>query len=775
MNERQRIGPGRARPPDAEVERRRERFALLQVGNRLVAFLPATRRRRIALLSAALAPLALLLFMGSWLIHHVYFDRDDLPDLAAFYRFEPPTIGVVRDRHGAVMIELAREYRRLVSYDEVPVVLRQALLAAEDRRFFTHSGVDYRVLPRVIQKSVVRTWRQWRTGGQGLQLMLPQGGSTLTQQLVRGYFLGYLTSRVDRDGIFHSGLAPPRLLAEVVGAPATNKLLRKLEEVRLTLWLEREMVKQFGTRERAKQEIFARYANFIYLGSGRYGFAAASEYYFGKLLSSLGPDDAGEAALLAAIGKSPKNYAPAPTNQRLLARRNQILALMARNEYITEAVARRCQREPIRLAVRGPIRTEAPAVIGHVLDEVTRHGGGRFGVEDLFQGRIAVESTVDARVQTIVNEALEQGLALYEERHPRARGLIQGSVVVLRNADAAILAEVGGRQAYGERDARYSDLNRATSSLRQPGSAMKPLVYMAAFLAGMDLDSEVPDEPIAVPTAVEGEVKWIANYDRQFKGLIPMRQALAESRNAAAIWLTRKIGVDRVIRTANELGIRTPLQPYLSTALGASEVRLVELANAYRAIASGMLAQPHVVARVTGVAGERLYEAPTGGRAIRSPALRSIQEGLRGVVRIPGGTAHRLAASDFPIAVMGKTGTTNEYRDALFVGSTYGKSGITVAVRIGFDDNRPLGGRETGSRAALPIFREVVLRVYADGLVGPAPEFPREVEAGIDQYLVLLAMQPTVEPRVSDQEASDLDEYLVGAEIAGSGGQPELP
>jgi membrane carboxypeptidase/penicillin-binding protein len=193
-------------------------------------------------------------------------------------------------------------------------------------------------------------------------------------------------------------------------------------------------------------------------------------------------------------------------------------------------------------------------------------------------------------------------------------------------------------------------------------------------------------------------LKWIANYDNQFKGPMPIRQALAESRNAVAVWLTREIGLDKVISTSREMGIRTPLQPYITTALGASEVRLLELAGAYRAMASSLLAEPHI-----------------------STHLILIQEGLRGVIRLPAGTAHALDGRDFPIPVMGKTGTTSDFRDALFVGSTYGPQGITVAVRIGFDDNRALGEKETGGRTALPIFREIMLRVYERQLVGPVP------------------------------------------------------
>jgi penicillin-binding protein 1A len=709
---------------------------------RLAARLTATTRRRAVLLAALLLLVALPLFPVAWLVHHVYFERAGVPDLEPFIRFQPPTTGVVYDARGQVLIEVAREYRRVVSYDEVPLILRQAILAAEDKRFFSHSGVDYRVLPRVVKKTAVRSLTEWWKGGQGLRLLLPQGGSTLTQQLVRGYFLQDLTSRPDRDALFHAGLAPPRLLSAVLGASAMNKLLRKMEEVRLTLWLEQEMGRRYGSREQAKREIFARYASFIYLGNGRYGFAAASEYYFGKVLSSHAPEDAGNAALLAAISKAPRDYAPEPGNRRAISRRNQILALMVRNGDIPESLATRCQGDPISIAPLSPIKTAAPAAIEHVLDELARHGGTRFGVEDLFQGRIEVHSTIDARLQTIVNEALEHGLALYEKRHPKGTGLIQGSVVVLRNADAAILAEAGGRRVFGDRDTRYSDYNRVTRSLRQPGSAMKPLVYLAAFESGLALDTVVPDEPISVPQGGDRGIKWIANYDKRFKGPMPMRQALAESRNAVAVWITREIGVKTVIRTAHQVGIRTPLQPYLSTALGASEVCLLELADAYRAIASGVLAEPYVIDRVTDRSGVSLFEAPRAARDIRSAALGAIQAGLRGVVRLPGGTAHSLNARDFPIPVMGKTGTTSDFRDALFVGSTYGTQGITVAVRIGFDDNRPLGAKETGGRAALPIFREIMLRVYKDELAGKVPHFPREIEVGIDRYLATIQAAP---------------------------------
>jgi membrane peptidoglycan carboxypeptidase len=219
--------------------------------------------------------------------------------------------------------------------------------------------------------------------------------------------------------------------------------------------------------------------------------------------------------------------------------------------------------------------------------------------------------------------------------------------------------------------------------------------------------------------------------------MIPLRMALAESRNAVAIWITEQIGVASVLETARTVGIRTPLRPYATTALGASEVNLLELANAYRTIASGILTQPYVIRKIVRDSGEAIAD---GGHQsspvhVEGDALSLIQEGLRSVVRMPTGTAHALDSRGFPIAVMGKTGTTNEFRDALFVGSTYGPEGITVAVRIGFDDNRSLGPGETGGTVALPVFKEVVLKAYGEKLVGPVPRFPAEMEQHIDEFL----------------------------------------
>lgn len=671
----------------------------------------------------------------------VFFDRSRLPDLGPLERFEFPAVGRIYDANGRLLIELAREYRQITPYSDIPPVVRDALLAAEDKRFFAHDGVDYLSLPRVVVKVRVGAWLarlttpgRWDSPGRAI---FPQGGSTITQQQVRGVFLREQTAQENSAALQGAGTVP-RYLAALIGPRNTNKILRKREELRLSLWLEREMTARFGSKQRAKEEIFARYASYAYMGHGQYGLARAASYYFGRPLSSFTLADADKAALLAGIAKAPRDYAPTGIDSvAVLRRRNQTLDLMADRGFISEDERADASTRPAPTPVereRGPFR--ASAVVQHVLDELAASGADD-AVEDLFQGRVQVYSTVDLRVQGMASDALERGLERYERRHPSARGLVQGSVVVLRNRDGGVLAESGGRQVYRGHQNAYSDFNRVRQSLRQPGSAMKPMVYLAAFARGtLTLDTLVPDEPIAVSTGTATPPKWIANYDGRFKGLIPVRLALAESRNAVAIWLASRIGIGAVQRTARGLGVETPLQSYPTTALGASEVNLLELASAYRAIASGVVVRPHAIGRLAGRNGERRPDVPRDAAVtLTGDALGLIQEGLRGVVRLPTGTAHALDTRDFPVPVMGKTGTTNDFRDALFVGSTYGLDGITVAVRIGFDDNRSLGPRESGALVALPVFRDVMRAVYQAQIVGPAPAFPRDMEERISGYL----------------------------------------
>jgi penicillin-binding protein 1A len=716
---------------------------------------------------AAASVLATLLAVAE--IHHVYFSRHNLPDLGPFTRFEFPTIGRIYDARGRPLIELAREYREIARYEDIPPIVRDAILSAEDKRFFSHNGIDYVTVPRVLGKvrvgmlvgRLVRGGRHDELRGAAL---FPQGGSTITQQLVRGNFLRRETAQENSYQSRHTGFVAG-LLSSIMGARSVNMLARKREEMRLSLWLEQEMRERFGSKRRAKEEILARYASFVYMGNGQYGFARAAEYYFGRRLATFTADDADKAALLAGIAKSPRDYAPSAKAAGIVVRRrNQTLMLMRANGFLPREATAQARQRALQIVRHDNSRAlHAPAVVEHVLEEFKSHYAD-LSVEDLLQGRIQVHATADARVQHIVNEALEHGLGRYEQRHPKARGTIQGSVVVLQNRDGRILAEAGGRQFFNGRSASYSDYNRVTRSLRQPGSAMKPMVYLAAFRhGGFTLETLVPDEPISVPDGKTRPPKWISNYDGRFKGPISVRQALAESRNAVAMWITGQIGIDSVLRTSRSLGVQTKLERYPTTALGASEMNLLELANAYRTMASGIVAEPYVIRAIARDSGEVLASTRRGPSrtSIDAAALSLIQEGLRGVVRLPSGTAHALASRGFPIAVMGKTGTTNEFKDAIFVGSTYGPDGITAAVRIGFDDNRSLGSRETGGRLALPVFQELMLGVYRDKIVGAAPAFPVGMEARITASLLPPSPPPTTD--------------IAGGAVAGVFGTTRLP
>src|SRR4030066_1176858 len=352
---------------------------------------PSVRRIRSACVSSLRWKRGVLyLFIGTIFIttalvavgfHHVYFDRTNLPDIGSFTRFELPTIGHIYDTNGQPLIELAKEYRRIIQYEDIPPIVRDAILATEDKNFFTHSGVDYSVIPRVLRKVRIGSLAA-RLIGLGRQdpvnspLSFPQGGSTIPQQLVRGYFLQNITAfqnmtTQENRNHLRQGVLLPRALSCLIGARSANMFGRKLEEIRLSLWVEKEMQAPFGSKRRAKEEILARYASFIYMGNGQYGFATAAEYYFGRTLATFTADDADKAALLAGIPKSPRVYAPsARETGRILRRRNQILALLAANGFISMDRAKRAGQRPIPASPPNKSKMlKAGAVVNSVFEE----------------------------------------------------------------------------------------------------------------------------------------------------------------------------------------------------------------------------------------------------------------------------------------------------------------------------------------------------------------------------------------------------------------------
>lgn len=685
------------------------------------------------------------------LVWYLYIDRSNMPTNIEVFLSGAPTVGQIYDTNGRVVVQLAKEYRRIVPFEKIPPHVRDAILAAEDTRFFNpwlNHGVDYIAITRAIivngAYTAINSYKK-----RGFDFVSAEGASTITQQTVRLYFLSDITRKENDKKLIYNNFAT-RILVKVFEVQEVNKIMRKIIEWRYSIWLEGEMTRIYGSRAEAKRQIFIRFTP--YLGNGRYGFDTASEYYFGKHVWELSSEEIEKAALLAGMIKNPGLYTPrsnqTPERTQLqLERRNAILNRMAEGNilskgYISSQARDLFKEKPVKIVARNDPKTIAPSVVNDILKEVKMAG---FGSDDIFQGNIQIKSTVDLRIQRIVNEALEKGLQEYERRHPNQKGLVQGSIVILRNNDAAILSMAGGREFFQGQRYKYSDLNRVKRA-RQAGSAFKPFVYFTAFKEGRTPDDIVIDAPLAINRGYGRGMHSIHNYDGKYLGVISYKEALKRSRNIPAVKVALSLGdgeesgMEKIEKVIKILGIQSPLHSdidhrnkrmvYITSALGASEVNVLELANAYRALASGLDTEPYMVKEISDRTGKSVFVKNNEGIPLPfdHKSVEMLQLCLRKVVTEPGGTAYSLTVQKFPVPVMGKTGTTNDFRNALFIGSTYGPTGITVAVRIDFDDNRQLAPKETGGLTALPIFREIVQKVYEQSLVGPIPQFPESIE-----------------------------------------------
>lgn len=681
----------------------------------------------------------------------LYFNPEKAPDIKPYVEFHAPATGVIRDTNGEIIIELAKEsqYRKVITYDQIPPVVRQAILSAEDERFFSwhHRGIDYWAISRAViynlSASIVKSLEHGK-----LVIVRSEGASTLTQQTYRLWFLPEIT-KLEKSGSLISNNILTRSLSGFIDTATINSFTRKLIEVRGSIWLNSKMVEIYGSRNEGKKQDFVRFANYTYFGNGRYGVEAACEYYFGYSCIKLTAQDADKAALLAAMIKSPAVYAPKKNQSdkslgRQIERRNRVLGQMYGNNYIKRDELEPLKKKPLQLVFHQD-QTIAPSVVGDTVKEANGIHG--LSSDDVYGGYAQLNLTVDLRIQEIANEACEEGLNEYEQRNPESKGLVQCSAVVLGNNDGAILAEVGGRQWYKGRRYRYFDLNRVTRA-RQAGSAFKPFVYLTAFMNGWTPETEIYDSPVGIPMGYGRGRHPIHNYDGKFLGKITACEALYRSRNAPTVRLVLSLGtgsfeqsgMKKVIDTARLLGIKSPFHSavdhkgrtvyYPTSALGASEMNVLELANAYREIASGLSAKPYMIRRIMTRNGEIVFEKQNNSKPseIDKSALEMVESCLRKVVTIPGGTAYSLTAEKFPVSIAGKTGTTDDFRNALFAGFTHGPNGVTVVARIDFDDNSRLAPKETGGKAALPIVRHIFLKIYEQNLVGPAPKFPAHME-----------------------------------------------
>jgi penicillin-binding protein 1A len=525
----------------------------------------------------------------------------------------PPTIEIV-GTDGRPLITRGEMSGTDVSIKDLPAYLPRAFVAIEDRRFFSHSGVDPIGLLRAAAANVLRRG-------------VSQGGSTITQQLAKNLFL-----------------------------TQQRTLWRKMQELVLALWLERKF---------SKTEILELYLNRVYFGSGAYGVEAAAQRYFGKPAREV---KIAEAAMLAGLVKSPSRLAPSRNPNGAERRAQAVLAAMTELGFVTETMAKTALAQPARA-----VKPAGAGSVNYVADWI-------MDVLDDLVGRVeqdlVVETSIDPILQATAEKALIDELTLKGQKFDVA----QGAIVAI-TPDGAVRAMVGGKN-YAE-----SQFNRAVAAKRQPGSAFKPFVYLTALERGLTPESVREDKPVALKG-------WKPeNYSREYHGPVTLSQALALSLNTVSVRLTLEVGPSAVARTAYRLGIASKLDANPSLALGTSEVSLIELTCAYGPFANGGSAiAPHVVERVRTHAGKILFaRAPqTLGRIVEPRYVGMMNAMMRET--LISGTAQKAQLPGWPAA--GKTGTSQDFRDAWFIGYT---GHLVAGVWVGNDDSSPTKKATGGS------------------------------------------------------------------------------
>ncbi len=473
---------------------------------------------------------------------------------------------------------------------------------------------------------------------------ITQGGSTITQQLAKMLFL-----RPERS------------------------IKRKLKEAALSIQIEKRYT---------KDEILGLYLNQAYFGTRAYGIEAASQTYFGKSVNEL---SIAEAALLASLPKAPSLYSPFKNPERAKERRSTVLRQMLNHRFISRAEYESAEKEPLP-EIPHFRKYEAPYFI-----EALRHEFEARYNNELYTSGYRIYSTIDYRMQKAAEEAVTNGIASVEKRVKKG---VQAALVAMDIRTGSVKAMVGGSDFW------ENQFNRATQALRQPGSAFKPFVYLTAIESGMTAGDVILDAPISFKGARHGQLWTPKNYDGEYHGIVTLKTALAKSLNAATVRLADRVGVDSIIETAQRLGIRSKLQPYLPIALGASDVTLMDMVSAYGTFATGKYVKPVLYERVLNREGIPVEETrPETAEVISQKAAEEMRLLLRAVVE--EGTAQR--ARELKKTLYGKTGTTNEYTDAWFIGFD---DRLIVGVWVGRDDHKPIGAKETGARAALPIWIE---------------------------------------------------------------------
>ncbi len=697
----------------------------------------------------------------------------DLPDYEQLKTYEPPIVTRLYAGDGRLMAEFAQEKRVFMPIEKIPDLVKQAFISAEDKKFYTHPGVDFIAIVRAVLFNVQNL-------GTGKR---PIGASTITQQVAKNFLL---TNEVSYE--------------------------RKIKEAILAHRMEKAM---------SKDRLLELYLNEIFLGSRAYGVAAASLQYFNKSLEEL---TISEAAYLAALPKAPNNYHPVRNRDAAIERRNWVIGRMLEDGYITEAQADLAAISPLEIRERdNGKQVRAP----FFAEEVRRELIEKYGSESLYGGGLAVRSTIDPKMQDIAIKTLQQGLQAYDRRRgyrgvlthfnnmsewqdklsgfkkPDAmldswslavvqaastegarislengrEGLIvledlkwareslnkgyalgpqitsaaqvlkrgdvvmveplngnqyalqqipevQGALIALDPHTGRILAMQGGWK-YG-----ISEFNRATQAKRQPGSAFKPFVYLAGLESGFTPATLILDAPFVIEDR-PGNFWSPSNYSGEYYGPTTMRVGVEKSRNLMTVRLADYLGMEKIAEYADKFGITEDMKPHLANALGAGETTPLKLTAAYGMLVNGgKKVTPTFIDRIQDRYGATIFRHDTReclscGQLIRwrrqeTPPLPDNREQisdsrtayqmvsiLEGVVQ--RGTGVRIKALNRPLA--GKTGTTNDSKDAWFVGFS---PNLVVGVFVGFDDPRSLGRKETGSSVAVPIFKNFMEEALQD-------------------------------------------------------------
>jgi penicillin-binding protein 1A len=556
--------------------------------------------------------------------------------------------------NGELIAEFAEEKRELVSLADIPQALKDAVVAVEDNQFYKHKGVDILGILRAF-------WANIRSG------RITQGGSTITQQLAKNIFL--TQERTYR---------------------------RKIQEILIALLIERKLT---------KDEILERYFNKIYYGHGNYGVQAASLYYFDKPVNEL---TLAEIAMLAGLPSSPVRYSPITYPQRAIARQAFVLKRMEEEGFITHQQRLEAKKafltqiKEISKKRFAKIRTtinKAPYFTEYVRQILEQE----YGSNALYTGGLNVYTTLDLEMQYAARQALWNGLNRLNRLKKRGEPRIEGALLAIDPRTGYIKAMVGGSGF-----TRVNQLNRAIYAKRQPGSAFKPFIYTAAIDQGFTPATFLDDSPKTYRGA-KGELWQPSNYQNKFYGKVTLRAALEHSLNLATIKLLEEVGVRRVIEYAHRMGIKSRLQPNLSLALGTSEVTPLEMTIAFGVFANqGIKVDPIVIRYIKDHNQNLLEERIPREERVLSPQTAYILTSLmEGVIR--RGTAKHTVGKRISRVVAGKTGTTDEYVDAWFIGFT---PELVATVWIGYDrGQKTLGHGQVGGIVAAPIWTEFIQKI----------------------------------------------------------------